>query len=155
MSTLYLVSTPIGNLEDFSPRAVRILKEVTLIAAEDTRHTAKLLNHFGIETRSTSFYDHNKGHKLGKVIDALADRGTGLEGPFNVGTGRETSVLELVSGLERVAGVELEVEHQPERAGEVQRVAIDPGSIEREIGWRAGTELADGLARTYAALEAG
>lgn len=72
MSTLYLVSTPIGNLEDFSPRAVRILKEVGLIAAEDTRHTAKLLNHFGIETHSTSYYDHNKGQKLDKVIEALA-----------------------------------------------------------------------------------
>lgn len=73
MSTLYLVSTPIGNLEDLSPRAIRTLKEVSLIAAEDTRHTAKLLNHFEIQTRSTSYYDHNKGHKLEKVLDALAN----------------------------------------------------------------------------------
>ncbi|MBN2043839.1 MAG: 16S rRNA (cytidine(1402)-2'-O)-methyltransferase [Anaerolineales bacterium] len=72
MSTLYLVSTPIGNLEDLSARAIRILNEVNLIAAEDTRHTAKLLNHFGIRTRSTSYYDHNKGQKIGKVLDALA-----------------------------------------------------------------------------------
>lgn len=72
MSTLYLVSTPIGNLEDLSPRAVRILNEVSLIAAEDTRRTAKLLNHFGIETPSTSYYDHNKGHKTEVVVDALA-----------------------------------------------------------------------------------
>lgn len=72
MSTLYLVATPIGNLEDLSPRAVRILKEVRLIAAEDTRRTAKLLNHFEIITPSTSYYDHNKGHKTGKILDALA-----------------------------------------------------------------------------------
>jgi 16S rRNA (cytidine1402-2'-O)-methyltransferase len=72
MSTLYLVSTPIGNLEDLSPRAVRILQEVGLIAAEDTRRTAKLLNHFEIGTPSTSYYDHNKGHKTSKILDALA-----------------------------------------------------------------------------------
>ena len=47
MGTLYIVATPIGNLEDLSPRGVRILREAKLIAAEDTRHTAKLLNHFG------------------------------------------------------------------------------------------------------------
>ena len=72
MSTLYLVATPIGNLEDLSPRAVRILREVSLIAAEDTRHTAKLLNHFEIATPSTSYFDHNKGYKTEKVLDALA-----------------------------------------------------------------------------------
>jgi len=72
VSTLYLVSTPIGNLEDLSPRAVRILREVKLIAAEDTRRTVKLLNHFQINTPSTSYYDHNKGHKIEGVMDALA-----------------------------------------------------------------------------------
>ena len=72
MSTLYLVATPIGNLEDLSSRAIRILKEVHLIAAEDTRHTAKLLNHFEIKTHSTSFYDHNKSQKMNTVLDALA-----------------------------------------------------------------------------------
>jgi 16S rRNA (cytidine1402-2'-O)-methyltransferase len=72
VSTLYLVSTPIGNLEDLSPRAVRILRDVKLIAAEDTRRTVKLLNHFQINTQSTSYYDHNKGHKIEGVMDALA-----------------------------------------------------------------------------------
>ncbi len=72
MSTLYLVATPIGNLEDLSPRAIRTLKEVRLIAAEDTRHTAKLLNHFEIKTPSTSYFDHNKGQKLHGIMDALA-----------------------------------------------------------------------------------
>jgi 16S rRNA (cytidine1402-2'-O)-methyltransferase len=72
MSTLYLVATPIGNLEDMSRRAIRILQEVVLIAVEDTRHTAKLLNHFEIKTQTTSYYDHNKGEKLNVVLDALA-----------------------------------------------------------------------------------
>jgi len=57
---LYVVATPIGNLEDLSPRALRILRDVSLIAAEDTRHTAKLLTHFDIHTPSTSYYEHNK-----------------------------------------------------------------------------------------------
>ncbi len=72
MSTLYLVATPIGNLEDFSPRGIRTLKEVGLIAVEDTRHTGKLLKHFDISTPMTSYYDHNKGEKLQAVLDALA-----------------------------------------------------------------------------------
>jgi 16S rRNA (cytidine1402-2'-O)-methyltransferase len=71
MSTLFLVATPIGNLEDTSARAIRTLKEVRLIAAEDTRHTAKLLRHFEITTATTSYYDHNKGQKLSAVLNAL------------------------------------------------------------------------------------
>lgn len=72
MSTLYLVATPIGNLEDTSNRAIRTLSEVRLIAAEDTRHTAKLLRHFGIQTPTTSYFDHNKGEKLHAVLKALS-----------------------------------------------------------------------------------
>ena len=58
--TLYIVATPIGNLEDMTHRAVRILGEVDLIAAEDTRHSLKLLNHFGISKPMTSYFDHNQ-----------------------------------------------------------------------------------------------
>lgn len=72
MGTLYLVATPIGNLEDMSPRAVRILKEVILIAAEDTRHTGKLLKHFGIETPLTSYFEHNKLNKLDFILEKLS-----------------------------------------------------------------------------------
>ena len=72
MGTLYLVATPIGNLEDFSPRAVRILREAVLIAAEDTRHTGKLLKHFDIETSTTSYFEHNKLHKLDFILEKLA-----------------------------------------------------------------------------------
>ncbi len=72
MGTLYLVATPIGNLEDLSPRAMRILQEVSLIAAEDTRQTKKLLSHFDIHTALTSYFEHNKLTKLDSVLAALA-----------------------------------------------------------------------------------
>ncbi len=72
MGTLYLVATPIGNLEDMSARAVRILKESVLIAAEDTRHTGKLLKYFEIETPITSYFEHNKLNKLDFILDKLS-----------------------------------------------------------------------------------
>lgn len=72
MGTLYLVATPIGNLEDMSPRAVRILREAVLIAAEDTRHTGKLLKHFQIETPSTSYFEYNKINKLDFILEKLS-----------------------------------------------------------------------------------
>jgi 16S rRNA (cytidine1402-2'-O)-methyltransferase len=72
MGTLYLVATPIGNLEDLSPRAVRTLREVGLIAAEDTRVTRKLLTHFDLHTPLTSYFEHNKLTKLDAVLAALA-----------------------------------------------------------------------------------
>jgi 16S rRNA (cytidine1402-2'-O)-methyltransferase len=71
MGTLYLVATPIGNLEDMSPRAIRILREASLIAAEDTRHTGKLLKHFEIETPLTSYFEHNKLEKLDFILEKL------------------------------------------------------------------------------------
>ena len=71
MGTLYLVATPIGNLEDISPRALRILRESILIAAEDTRHTGMLLKHFNIETPLTSYFEHNKLTKLDYVLEKL------------------------------------------------------------------------------------
>jgi 16S rRNA (cytidine1402-2'-O)-methyltransferase len=71
MSTLFLVATPIGNLEDITARAVRILGEVDLIAAEDTRHTKKLLNHLNIQTRLDSYYEQNKLTKLETILSAL------------------------------------------------------------------------------------
>jgi 16S rRNA (cytidine1402-2'-O)-methyltransferase len=72
MGTLYLVATPIGNLEDMSPRAIRILREASLIAAEDTRHTGRLLRHFEIETPITSYFEHNKLDKLDFILDKLS-----------------------------------------------------------------------------------
>ena len=60
---LYVVGTPIGNLGDFSPRAVEALEAVDFIAAEDTRVTMKLLNHFGIKKETVSYFEHNKKEK--------------------------------------------------------------------------------------------
>lgn len=72
MGTLYLVATPIGNLEDLSPRAIRILREARLVAAEDTRRTRALLTHFDIHTPLTSYFEHNKLTKLDKILTELA-----------------------------------------------------------------------------------
>ncbi len=72
MGTLYIVPTPIGNLEDITLRALRVLREASLIAAEDTRTSGRLLAHYGIETPLTSYHEHNKLAKLGRILDALA-----------------------------------------------------------------------------------
>lgn len=73
MGKLFVVGTPIGNLEDFSPRAVRMLSECDFIAAEDTRVTLKLLNHFGIKKPMISYYEHNLREKgeviVGRILD--------------------------------------------------------------------------------------
>lgn len=71
MGTLYLVATPIGNLEDITARALRVLGEAALIAAEDTRHTRRLLAHFDIHTPLTSYFEHNKLTKLDEILEAL------------------------------------------------------------------------------------
>ncbi len=82
---LYIVATPIGNLEDITFRAVRILKEVDWIACEDTRHTQKLLNHFEIRKPLTSYFDHNKQTK-GSVILAALERGENVALVSDAGT---------------------------------------------------------------------
>ena len=69
--TLYIVGTPIGNLGDFSPRAVEVLSSCDFIAAEDTRVTIKLLNHFGIKKPMVSYYEHNRTQRGGVIINRL------------------------------------------------------------------------------------
>lgn len=87
MGTLYVVATPIGNLEDMTARAIRVLNEVSLIAAEDTRHSATLLRHFGIRTETISLHEHNERDRVpscvellrsGKSIALISDAGTPL-----------------------------------------------------------------------------
>ncbi len=105
---LYLCSTPIGNLEDITLRALRVLKEVSLIAAEDTRHTRKLLSYYDIHTPITSYHEHNKytkGPKLieylkeGKHIALVSDAGTpGISDP-----GQGLVALALKEGITTVA----------------------------------------------------
>src|SRR3990172_3011551 len=70
--TLYVVSTPIGNLEDITLRALRVLRAVSLIAAEDTRTTRKLLAHYDIHTSLTSYNEHNRRAKTPRLLEALA-----------------------------------------------------------------------------------
>jgi 16S rRNA (cytidine1402-2'-O)-methyltransferase len=69
--TLYVVATPIGNLEDISYRAVRVLKEADLIACEDTRHTAKLLHHYGIDKPTVSYHEHNEAARAEELVTKL------------------------------------------------------------------------------------
>ncbi|HKY41930.1 MAG TPA: 16S rRNA (cytidine(1402)-2'-O)-methyltransferase [Pyrinomonadaceae bacterium] len=69
--TLYLVATPIGNLADITHRALQVLKDVDLIACEDTRHTHKLLQHYGIETKTISYHEHNEQQRTVELIDRL------------------------------------------------------------------------------------
>lgn len=73
MGTLYLVATPLGNLEDITLRALRVLREVPLIAAEDTRHTRKLLNHFALTTPAMSYHEHSGEAGIAAVLAALAN----------------------------------------------------------------------------------
>jgi 16S rRNA (cytidine1402-2'-O)-methyltransferase len=72
MGTLYLVATPIGNLEDMTFRAIRILQTVDLIAAEDTRHTGKLLQHFQIKTPQLSYHEHNSQQRIPELLSQLS-----------------------------------------------------------------------------------
>jgi 16S rRNA (cytidine1402-2'-O)-methyltransferase len=69
--TLYVVATPLGNLEDLTLRALRVLKEVDCIAAEDTRHSRKLLTHYGIATPLTSYHDHAERAKAPRLVARL------------------------------------------------------------------------------------
>ena len=72
-ATLYLVGTPIGNLEDITLRALRVLKEVDVIACEDTRETQKLLNHYAIATRTTSYHEHNEMTKSAELVKQMQE----------------------------------------------------------------------------------
>ena len=78
MGTLYLVATPIGNLQDITGRALEILRQVRLVAAEDTRHTRKLFDHYQIRTPLVSYHEHNKLSRLAQVLAALDEADVAL-----------------------------------------------------------------------------
>jgi 16S rRNA (cytidine1402-2'-O)-methyltransferase len=83
--TLYLVATPIGNLADITQRALQILNDVDLIACEDTRHTHKLLNHYGLSTKTISYHEHNEQKRATELIDRLK-QGTNIAVVSDAGT---------------------------------------------------------------------
>jgi 16S rRNA (cytidine1402-2'-O)-methyltransferase len=104
---LSVVATPIGNLEDMTLRSLRVLREANLIAAEDTRHTAKLLRHFGIATPTISFHAHNLKSRLPQLLQKLAD-GQHLALVSDAGTpGVSDPGVELVDAC-RQAGIRVE-----------------------------------------------
>src|SRR5437868_13385749 len=84
---LYLVATPIGNLEDITLRAIRVLKQADLIACEDTRQTQKLLNHYGITSRAISYHEHNEASRAAELVEKLA-RGARIAVVSDAGTPR-------------------------------------------------------------------
>ena len=83
--TLYIVATPIGNLEDITLRALRVLKDVDLIAAEDTRHTRILLDHYGIQASVTSYHEHNERAKAQELVRQL-EKGVNIALVSDAGT---------------------------------------------------------------------
>ena len=83
--TLYLVATPIGNLEDITHRALRVLREVDLIACEDTRHTRRLLQHYDIKTKMVSYHEHNE-HERAIELGAILERGGSIAVVSDAGT---------------------------------------------------------------------
>ncbi len=85
------------------------------------------------------------------TLAALDSRG----GVFNVGTGRETSVVELLAAIQQVTGTDVQPEHAEARQGELQRSVLDVSRAEHELGWRAGHSLGGGLAETWAWVAAG
>ncbi|MGI8422793.1 MAG: 16S rRNA (cytidine(1402)-2'-O)-methyltransferase [Chloroflexota bacterium] len=151
---LYVVATPIGNLGDITLRALEVLRRVPLVAAEDTRHTRKLLTHFLIRTRLLSYHAHNRRSRAADVLDALSagdvalvsDAGTPvISDPGQelvraaAGAGHEVVVIPGPSALTAavaVSGIDASVMHfagfLPRRAGERRR------ALERVARWGAG-----------------
>lgn len=105
---LYVVSTPIGNLEDITLRALRVLKEVDLIAAEDTRHTRGLLTHFDIHTPMTSYHIHNEHGKSDRLIEMLQE-GKQIAVVSDAGTPGISDPGFLLVREAKLAGVDVEV----------------------------------------------
>jgi 16S rRNA (cytidine1402-2'-O)-methyltransferase len=104
---LYVVATPIGNLEDVTLRALRTLREVSLIAAEDTRRTARLLQHYSISTRTTSLHEHNEREKTPQLLDRLR-AGESIALVSDAGTPLISDPGQTLVGAARAAGIRVE-----------------------------------------------
>jgi 16S rRNA (cytidine1402-2'-O)-methyltransferase len=104
---LYVVATPIGNLEDVTLRALRILRDVSIIAAEDTRRTARLLQHYSISTRTTSLHEHNEREKGPKLVERLL-AGESIALVSDAGTPVVSDPGQTLVALAREAGVRVE-----------------------------------------------
>src|SRR3954468_11693642 len=103
--TLYVVATPIGNLEDITLRALRVLREADLIAAEDTRRTSRLLAHFGITTKMVSLHEHSQHRKIAAQLDRVRAGSTGAVVtdagmPVISDPGRQLTQEAVASGIE-------------------------------------------------------
>ncbi|HTI35946.1 MAG TPA: 16S rRNA (cytidine(1402)-2'-O)-methyltransferase [Vicinamibacterales bacterium] len=105
--TLYVVATPIGNLEDVSMRALRIFREVSLIAAEDTRRTGRLLQHYSISTRTTSLHAHNEREKSQRLVQLLT-QGTSIALVSDAGTPLVSDPGLALVNAARAAGIRVE-----------------------------------------------
>jgi 16S rRNA (cytidine1402-2'-O)-methyltransferase len=170
MPSLYVVATPIGNLEDITLRALRILREVGLIAAEDTRRTRRLLSHYDIKTPMTSFYEHSKLTKLDYILNFLENKDVaivseagmpGISDPgyelITAAIDREIPVVPVpgpsavvtalaVSGLpaERFTYIGFLPRKQGDRRKQLESVAAEPGVIVAfETPHRTQAALAD------------
>jgi 16S rRNA (cytidine1402-2'-O)-methyltransferase len=104
---LYVVATPIGNLEDVTLRALRVLRDVSVIAAEDTRRTARLLQHYSISTRTTSLHEHNEHEKAAKLVERLL-AGESIALVSDAGTPVVSDPGQTLVALARDAGVRVE-----------------------------------------------
>jgi len=104
---LYVVATPIGNLEDVTLRALRVLRDVSLVAAEDTRRTARLLQHYSISTPTTSLHEHNERQKTPALVTRL-ERGESIALVSDAGTPVVSDPGETLIGAARQAGVRVE-----------------------------------------------
>src|SRR6476620_5935864 len=105
--TLYVVATPIGNLEDVTLRALRVLREVALVAAEDTRRTARLLQHYSISTPTTSLHEHNERDQAPKLVERLL-AGDSIALVSDAGTPVGSDPGETLIAAARSAGVRVE-----------------------------------------------
>lgn len=133
MSTLYIVATPIGNLEDLSFRALRILKEVDLILAEDTRVTKKLLEHYQIKTPAFSYHQHSKLKKVNYILELLK-KGKSLALVSDAGTpGISDPGNKLISEIVRELGNQIKIVPIPGSSAGVTAASISGFPMDKFI----------------------